>query len=815
MAPSPAHHLQARGRAWLALLALLALCLLPVLAPADPLPGAPPLPQDLEARVAAALAAKGADYVPRTEHRLPDGRPRYTNRLILEDSPYLLQHAHNPVNWYPWGEAAFEAARRTGRPIFLSIGYSTCHWCHVMERESFENPEIARFLNEHFIPVKVDRERRPDVDEIYMTAVMLTTGHGGWPLSTFLTPEGRPFFGGTYFPAEEFLKVLQGVDELWRDRPGYVKAQAAKLAQAVVRYNTHRRQAGTLSEGVFAETAEAILTGYDEVQGGFGTAPKFPHESELLFLEQYYWRTRDARTLHALDTTLDAMAHGGIYDQVGGGFHRYSTTPDWLVPHFEKMLYNQALLARVYTGMYALSRAPRRARVAVQTLDYVLRDMQAPGGAFYSATDADSEGQEGAFFLWTPAQLRAALPKDDARLAIEFFGATDRGNFEGRNILHVPVPPEAFVRSHGMSLEALLARVERIRERLYEVREHRTHPGRDGKIVTAWNGMMVTALAEAGRLLGKARYTEAAARAADFLWGQARRPDGGLWRVHLDGRSSVAGKLDDYAAYAQGLIALYDTTADIRWLDRARTMADQMIERFEDPDQGGLFMTEQGDQKGLFVRPKRFADGALPSGNAMALRVLAGLYARSGEPVYEDRANALVAAATAGLGRYPQSHSYLLIGLDELRHGLAGPLEYAARGRVRSELREPSIGPRGDRVSVVVEARMRPGWHINAHRITDPDLVPTVIGLGQTPHWRVDGVDYPSPVTRRLGFSRSPLTLYEGRARFTVRLERIDATATETPPILPLRLRVQACSDKVCLAPEAAVLELALPEGRP
>ncbi|MGH3449623.1 MAG: thioredoxin domain-containing protein, partial [Haloechinothrix sp.] len=496
------------------------------------LPGARPIPAELRERLWRAYRAMGPDYEPRSEHLEPDGTPQHVNRLILEDSPYLIQHAHNPVDWYAWGEDAFDKARREDKPVFLSIGYSTCHWCHVMERESFDNVEVARYLNEHFVAIKVDREQRPDVDDIYMTAVQLLTGRGGWPMSSWLTPDGEPFFGGTYYPRDVFLNILQQVVQAWRDQRPEVVNQASRLAAAVKQVTAAAGEAAELGEEVLAAAVEQSLARHDPRLGGFSPAPKFPHEPELLFLLDRVLRTRDGKALAAVETSLDHMARGGIYDQMGGGFHRYSTDARWLVPHFEKMLYNQAHLSRAYLEAYRITGNRLHERVARQTLDYVLRDMTSPEGGFYSATDADSEGREGEFFVWTPEQIRQVLPKEDAELAIALFGVTEGGNFEGKKtILHLPESLSAYSEANEVDRDVLFSRVDRIRQRLYEAREKRIHPLRDDKIVTAWNGMMITSLARAADLLGDERYRTAAERAAELLWKTNRREDGSLWRV--------------------------------------------------------------------------------------------------------------------------------------------------------------------------------------------------------------------------------------------------------------------------------------------
>ncbi|MEA3412027.1 MAG: DUF255 domain-containing protein [Pseudomonadota bacterium] len=775
------------------------------------LPGAPPQPAELKARFDEALKARGSGYVPRTEHRLPDGSPCYTNRLVLEASPYLIQHAHNPVDWYAWGTGAFEKARRENKPVFLSIGYSTCHWCHVMERESFEDPEIARFLNEHFVAIKVDRERRPDVDELYMTAVMLTTGHGGWPMSSFLTADGKPFFGGTYFPPDRFLKLLTAIDALWTQDREALSGKADRIAQAVERALSTRAAAARIDDDITREAIDALARSHDEVQGGFSVAPKFPNEVYLLFLMDQVARGEDSGLSEIVRLTLDHMARGGIHDQVGGGFHRYSIDPDWLVPHFEKMLYNQALLARVYTQAYRLYGDPQYARVARRALDYVLRDMTSPEGGFFSATDADSEGEEGRFFLWTPGEIRSVLGAEDAALALAFFGVTDTGNFEGRNILNQPVPPREFARRLGVTEAILQARVDAILDRLYGARERREHPGRDEKLITAWNAMMIVALAEASLVLDDPKYLSAAQRAAGLLREHNLRADGGLWRVRLQGKSSIAGKLDDYAFLIEAFVALYDAGAGETWLAYAGEMARSMSLRFRDVSNGGFWLNASDGPQDLFTRPKATGDGAKPSGYSAAVRALARLHARTGEPEFGDWADAALAAVAGEAREHPGSHTYLLIAAGEMRNGESGNPRYAARGAVRvsSRLLVSSKAP-GNGI-LDVELRLRPGWHVNSHRPLQKDLVPTELRITDVPDVRSGGkVSYPPPEIKRLSFLREPLSLYEGTVnlRTGVAIDRKTSGELDAVPAVAASLRLQACSDQVCLAPEEILLRL-------
>ena len=768
---------------------------------------AAPYPAELQARLQAALKAKGTDYQPRTEHLHSDGSPEFTNRLILEDSPYLLQHAHNPVDWFPWGPEAFEKARREDKPIFLSIGYSTCHWCHVMERESFENKAIAQLLNRDFVAIKVDRERRPDVDAGYMTAVMLLTGRGGWPMSSFLTADGKTFYGGTYFPPDGFMTLLQEVHSVWNEDRAGILAQAERVATAVAQTNASRSEARQIGKETIGKAVAAILEKHDDLQGGFSQAPKFPSEPLLFLLLDTALRNGDKEALAAAELSLDAMARGGLYDQVGGGFHRYSTDHEWLVPHFEKMLYNQAHLARLYLQAYRLTGKPRYARIARQTLDYVLRDMRSPQGGFYSATDADSEGKEGVFFLWTPEQIKAVLNPEDADLAIALYGVTPAGNFEHSNILHLPLSLEDYVSQNNLTLTELLERVELIREQLRQAREQRIHPLRDDKILTAWNGMMISTLVTAAQVLSDQRYAQAAQQAGEFIWKHNRREQGKLWRVHLQGSSSVAASQEDYAYLAEGLIHLYDLSGEALWLERAQEVADAMLEQFWDTDAGGFYMNTGNGDTPLMVRPKDSYDGAIPSGNSVAVHVLAMLAARSGREDYRNKANATLAAYSGNIASHPSAYAYMLSGADQLLHGELGSTQYAARGVVTARGELTPGAAQAQRLTLKLQ--IRPGWHINANQPLQDYLIPTAISLqGDANGWQLGAVDYPQPEIVKLGFQQQALALYQGEVQLQTELNgKQSSTGRAT---VPVQLRLQACNDEVCLPPENLVLNLSV-----
>jgi uncharacterized protein len=547
---------------------------------------------------------------------------KHTNRLINESSPYLLQHAHNPVDWYPWGTEAFDHAKRQDKPIFLSIGYSTCHWCHVMEHESFENERIARIMNENFVCIKTDREQRPDVDEIYMNAVVLTGGSGGWPLSVFLTPEGKPFYGGTYFPPKDtfgrpgFERILLSIAEAWKSNRRELMDSSDKLSEFLERTQSSRRKTG-LSAEILLNAFNQFRDVFDSVSGGFGTAPKFPQPTILSMLLSYWHRTSDTQALDMVERALDAMAAGGIYDHVGGGFHRYATDARWLVPHFEKMLYDQALLGKVYLQACQITGKKHYARIAGDIFDYVLRDMTDPAGGFYSAEDADSEGKEGTFYLWQPEQIASILEPDEARLFSAHYGVTTRGNFEGgKTILSIVTPVEQLAKEFQTDPVVLGNTLASARAKIFAARAKRIRPHRDDKVIAGWNGLMISSLAYGGSVLREKKYTDAAVRCAEFVL-STLRPDRWLRRYYREGKFVGKAFLDDYAYMVMGLMSLYEATFETRWLTEAGRLSDEMIDLFADAEQGGFFLAGRDSEK-LVARSKPSSDGAIPSGNSAA-----------------------------------------------------------------------------------------------------------------------------------------------------------------------------------------------------
>ncbi|MFZ1866545.1 MAG: thioredoxin domain-containing protein [Polyangiales bacterium] len=653
----------------------------------DPrLPGVTTVDEALQERLDRALASKGRDYVPRTRHVNEDGSPRFTNRLIEQSSPYLLQHAHNPVNWYPWSDEAFERAKREHKPIFLSIGYSTCHWCHVMERESFEDEEIAEFLNRHFIAIKVDREERPDVDSVYMTAVNVLTGRGGWPMTVIMTPDKKPFFGGTYFPPYMGVRgsraglsdILVDMLRVYVNQPEQVVARARELSQRIEQAAALQPAPGVPSDEVIIVAVQQLGKTFDRIDGGFGGAPKFPQPARLSLLLRYARRTGDTAAAAMVTRTLDKMAAGGIYDHVGGGFHRYSTDAQWLVPHFEKMLYDNAQLAIVYLEAWQHTGDAAYKRVAREILDYVAREMTSAEGGFYSATDADSpdasgRDEEGWFFTWTADELTDLLGAGDAAVVSSTYGVIEGGNFEGRSILHRIKPDRAVAAELNMTTTRVAEVLANARRILYDARALRRPPMRDEKIIAAWNGLMISAFAQAGWMLHEARYIGLATRAARFVLEQMRADDGSLLRTYPAQKKGASSFLDDYAFMVEACLDLYQASGDLVWLKRAAELQSDQDLRYLDPEAGGYFLTP-GDGEQLLVREKPTYDGAIPSGNSITANNLLRLHDLTGDTKWRDRAERLFVSLGVLVARSPTAFPSLLVALD---HYYDAPLEIA------------------------------------------------------------------------------------------------------------------------------------------
>jgi uncharacterized protein YyaL (SSP411 family) len=771
----------------------------------------------------------------------PEPAAHPANRLAKESSPYLLMHAHNPVDWYPWGPEAFARAKAENKPIFLSVGYSSCYWCHVMERQCFENEAIARAMNEKFVCVKVDREERPDVDQIYMTALLAFGGGGGWPMSMFLTPDGKPFFGGTYFPPTDrdgmtgFPKILDGVANAWRDERREVLEAGDNLADAVRRSTTAaaNRRRVPLSRAFATEGRTRLADEFDPVSGGFGfdpenpRKPKFPEPSNLLFLLDQNRRHfagplaptligTGAKPLPMVVTTLDHLARGGIRDHLAGGYHRYSVDRSWTVPHFEKMLYDNALLAAVHLAAFESTGDPRWKQEAVDTFRFIEHSMTDPAGAFYSALDAETEGEEGAYYVWKPDDVKAILGDEDFDLFAAVYGFDRPSNFENeRYVLHERRPRTEAADALGLTPETLEIRLVPLRAKLLAAREKRPSPLLDDKVLTSWNGLMIAAYADGYRTLKDDSYRLAAEKAADFLLKTHRDNEGKLLRTSRDGKAKLAAYLEDYAFLAHGLLRLHAATGDAKRLDQARELADRMLAEFEDKELGGFFFTAEGHET-LLVRVKDPYDSALPSGNSVAVRVLLSLAETTGEARYRDAAGRALDAFSAVMSATPHGVPYMLIGLStyldrqpdiDANSAIAASAEAVpAVVSVAATLADvENIAP-GSTVPVTLTLNIKPGWHLTANPAGSANLKPTVVTLKSDSAAIID-VSYPKGAKLSLPGGDEPILAYEGETTLTARV-RLNADATTPPSSLTFQIRYQACNDRACLAP--ATLETTL-----
>jgi len=725
---------------------------------------------DLTARLEAAYMARGPDYVPRTSLVDEAGRALYVNRLILEASPYLLQHAHNPVDWWPWGPEALAEAAELDRPIFLSVGYATCHWCHVMEEESFDNEAVAQILNAHFVPVKVDREQHPALDQVYINATQVQQGHAGWPNSVFLLPDGRPFHTGTYFPRPHFVQLLQAVAQAWRGgKRAEIESVAGQLSAAIARMAPAEiASAPPPGEGEFAAAAGQLGEMENELEGGFSDSQQFPQEGFLLFLLDHWRRSGDARALAIAAHALDAIAAGGIHDHVGGGFHRYTVDPNWRTPHFEKMLYNQGQLSRAFIEGWEATGNPAWRRAAERCFAYVLRDMTDPDGAIYAAEDADSsdaegELEEGAFYVWPQADARAALGSD-AHTAIEVLGLDERATLEAGPVAHLD--PTA---------EPDFAALDPLLERLRVARDARARPLRDDKVIAGWNGLMIRALAEGSVAFGEPAYAEAAARAAGTIWSR-------LWtgqrleRIWAGGRAFEDGALEDYAWLGLGMLELADATGEAIWHDRAAELARTALRRFDD----GRDRLKMAAADGPIGPVYDSSDGATPSGESAMLELLARLARRSQDRAFATAAARLQAALSGQLVRAPLLRPDALVAGRILAGGESQFRRSLAHGTVRARLADG-----GGRLVLEIA----PGWHVNAHDPGQDWLVGAAVEGAAT--------DWPAGETMSLGFSDRPVRIYRGRLNLAL-----------DPTDRVIALSVQACSDTLCLEPETSTFRL-------
>jgi hypothetical protein len=747
---------------------------------------------------------------------------RPANRLAKESSPYLRMHGHNPVDWYPWGAEALQRAARENKPIFLSIGYSSCYWCHVMERESFENPEIARLLNESFVSIKVDREERPDLDEIYITAVQLVAGHAGWPLSVFLLPDGRPFFGGTYFPPHDrqgrtgFSTLLQRVSAAWRERRSDIERSADALADALQSAMQARRglTLKPLGRTLIGDAIEQLADSFDAQHGGFGydpsnpRRPKFPEPSNLQLLLYHCRSTPQPKAAEMLELTLDRLARGGIWDHVGGGFHRYSTDRYWAIPHFEKMLYDNAQLASVYIESFERTGDAEHRRVAEAIFEFIRRELTSPEGGFHSALDAESEHEEGKYYVWTRDEIAGLLTLEQFKLFEPVYGLDRPANFEGRYTLLMPEPVADQAARLGCSVKELHERLAPLRARLLAARQRRPRPLLDTKVLTAWNGLMIGALADGHRVFGTPQYRAAAEQAAEFVLAKLRAPDGRLLRTYNDGQAKLPAYLEDYAFLAAGLLRLHRATGTERWLDESRRLADAMLAHFWDAERGGFYFTA-ADHERLLVRVKSARDGVLPSGNSVAVRVLLAIAQHTKQPPYATRAAETLTAFADSLASSPLEHVHMLMGLGEyLDTGLpVGELATAPRPAPKQpEVLRGSVLLSHDRLRVgqpfriAVRLELSDGWHINANPATRPELVPSTLTMQSDLPLEMLVIEYPRAEPLRAGGLDEPIGVLRGKPVVRARAT-LGSRATPGKAMLSLRLKYQACDDQRCLAP--------------
>ncbi len=749
-------------------------------------------------------AALGAGVAVGNELKNADGSWKYSNHLVGETSPYLLLHAHNPVEWYPWGEEALARAKAEDKPIFLSVGYSTCYWCHVMERLVFSDPEIAAQMNVSFINIKVDREERPDIDRIYMLATQLTTQHGGWPNSVFLTPDQEPFFAGTYFPPKplpgrpSFPQVLDFTHQRWQNKREQVLQIAGRLTAAIRDLESGQQMTAVPADSLLvARVLAAIQARYDAINGGFGGAPKFPPSLRLEMLTATAERFADPQVQRIVLHSLERMAAGGIYDQIGGGFHRYATDAEWRVPHFEKMLYNQAHLSRLYLCAYELTGDDRWRWVAEDIFRFVAREMTGPEGAFYSALDAETEAEEGKYYLWTAEDIENVLGHE-AELFWGAYGLAPMPEGEG-GVLYVKTPPAE-----------LRDRMAPLRQRVLAARAERPYPLLDDKVLAAWNGMMIEAYARGFAVLGDPEYRQAAERAADFALEHLRREDGGLWRVHRLGISRQEAYLDDYAFLTRGLTALYRATGEARWLQAAHELSDEMVARFWDEEVGGFFFTEASNA--LIVRSKFAQDSALPSGNAVATHVLLDLAELTGQAhgsaelaeAYRSRVAQILSAFGGAMWAQPAASVHLTAAVE--RH-LQASLSAAALANAQADslvsmrVELPAQQPvAGEAFAVAVHLDIRPGWHINANPPSGDLLIPTSLTLNADWPLAFAHVRYPTGRSQAFPALAETLAVYEDQVALWADLS-LPPAAAGTSGYLRFLVQYQACDEVRCLPP--------------
>lgn len=738
------------------------------------------------------------------EHSCDNHSPCYTNQLIHEKSPYLLQHAHNPVNWYAWNTESLEKARQENKAIFLSIGYAACHWCHVMERQSFNDPDIAKILNKYFIAIKVDREQRTDIDDFYGNAVMQMTGQLGWPMSVFLTPDKKPFHGGGYYNRDEFMALLMKMSDYWNNHQQLAIDKAQSLINDLRAMDKTHQGARKINENSRLKALRSLFSITDTYNGGFGEASKFPREPWLyLLLDESYAKPVNSDAFAALKLSLSQMQNGGIYDQIGGGFHRYTTDPYWKIPHFEKMLYNQALLIRLYLRVNTIQFDPlfieTARQTARQTADFILNEMQSPKGGFYSSLNAESDEEEGKFYLWHINDWNSQVDEIDRELFTEFYDIDEYGETDNeKNVLYRALTLEELAQQKKIPISILQTKLELFRKKLLRIRNLRPRPDIDKKIIMGWNSLTITALAEASLNLNDTAYLKAAKKTANYIW-NSMQVDDHFYRISLNNQYSQIAQLDDYAFYLQALITLYDIDKNSIWLNRARRIAEIINNDFWDTKDSGYFKVSSDQHSLLPYRAKTAFDKTLPSANAIISQMLIRLYRRTGDNQYIDRANQIFSAFAESLNETPSAYSTLLIASNELGNGEKDLPVYSAHGNIRIDafiLKNSS-----NDYDLTVKIQIADKWHINSSQPFSRQLIATQIELIDNHNWDLKDIQYPQSDIVKTSFSKQNMALYQDDIIIQAHLKK---HTNKTNPAIKIKL--QACNDKICLAPDELVL---------
>jgi uncharacterized protein len=750
--------------------------------------------------ITASQSTVSADKPFISHEKCRQAKPCHTNRLINQQSPYLLQHAHNPIDWYTWTDEALKKARKENKPIFLSIGYAACYWCHVMEKESFSNKDVAAILNERFISIKVDRETRPDIDEFYGNAVMLMTGQLGWPMTVFLTPDAKPFYGGAYYTKKDLIVLLENVSENWQRQPEVITKKADAIIISIKGISSANNTAQNIGANERSHAVKSLLSIVDDFNGGFGEVNKFPREPWLaLLLDSSLKGDYKDEAWNALQLTLRKMAYGGIFDQLGGGFHRYTTDPYWNEPHFEKMLYNQAQLIRVYSKAHSIQAEPLYKRISEKTISFLLSNLQHTAGGFYSSIDAKSDNVEGKYYSWDYAELKSALTEDELEIVVEIYGIGKYGestNYD--SVLYISTPIEDYATQHKISTRQLDDALKSVHKKLLSIRSMRIKPSIDKKIIMGWNGLAITALAEASLYLNNPDYLSSAIKAANFIWDNLRVDDS-FYRISYNGHSHEMAQLNDYAFYIEGLISLYDTDRNKLWLDRAVVVTDMMLRLFWDNNNEGFYNVVANQKDPLPVRTKTAFDKAVPSGNAVAAHMLIRLASRTGVSDYREKATQTLAAFSSDIVEVPSAYSRLLIVSDELLSGERDVPIYTTHGHIRIDAMLKTNG--SGKTDLLIDMEINDEWHINSSEPLDSKIIPLDVSLLASSSAKISDIKYPRHEIINLAFTQHPIAVYQGEQFISAKLDNFQSAINAA-----VILKFQACNDKVCLPPEERLI---------